>query len=279
LSRQLVDFKCPPRLVLPSLLAISRNIGDWASIQDSIIGQARRVQLRAKEETIVSAYVTPTLRNLRLIEGEAGKMHLSSDGTQCLVEYRSKGLDGFKLRLGLQLILVDSESSLLIPHMLRNHCSRDSAVAIDQLRMYLRSQGVEGADGGTRLSYWMAFLRHVELVILLNARYYIVGSQYNAMKRGEPRVPDMRFLDVLKKEYRRLLAGTYGSPYVPIPDVREAVCNDLGISSFAFKRRLIDLTFLGTRANLPRIVLATPMRKKPYGLRIGRKYYYFLAIF
>jgi len=67
-----------------------------------------------------------------------------------------------------------------------------------------------------------------------------------------------------------------GSPYVPIPRLRESVCDDLGISSFTFDdllKRSINLL------SGYRVVPVTPMRRKAGGIFLGKKYYYFLAVY
>jgi hypothetical protein len=248
-------------------------------MKNDIIAEARRMGIRAKAETVVSAYVTPTLGNLMLIEGPAGRIRLSSDGRRCLAAYENSDENGFKLRFGLQLILLDSQTAQLIPYMLAHHNSNTTAVTVLELKKELQVLGVKGADKTTPVSSWMDFLEYVDLIFSVGSRKYILSSQYRAMRNGEPKVSEAVFMNALRTSYESLLPNTYGSPYVPIPDLREHVCRKLGISSFGFNRLLVDLAFSKQDIDSVRIVLATPMRYKPYGLRVGRKYYYFVSMF
>src|SRR5947208_850811 len=91
----ILDFKAEPAYVLPSLEIIQEGKGDWEEIRKKLIDYARSQGSRATSENVVSAYVTPTLRNLRLILGKYSMLRLTADGVQCLDAHRKSGMPGF----------------------------------------------------------------------------------------------------------------------------------------------------------------------------------------
>ncbi len=110
-TKRILDFKTSdPSYILPSLQIISKHRGNWRRIQDELVRFARSLGSKASGENVVSAYVTPTLRNLRLVSGQGQTLELTPDGRQCLEAHSSGGEDAYLRRLGLQLILVDRDS-------------------------------------------------------------------------------------------------------------------------------------------------------------------------
>ncbi len=275
--RPILDFKAEPVYILPSLEVIHQHKGDWNKIREKVLEFARSHGSRATEENVVSAYVTPTLRNLRLAAGKHSSLRLTSDGVQCRNAYLDEGMPGFLKRLGLQLIMVDKWDGLLLSHLMRNRASVSDAITIEQLKLELYKMGHREALLGTRVAAWITFLKFVDLVRYLGNRFYARSFQYHALLKGE-RVPSSRkFVETLWHQYKRLrTAGEgRGSPYVPIPVARDRVCSELGITTFTFDGKLRE----AVRSSDARIVLSTPMRKKEGGLTIGNKYYYLVAIY
>jgi len=272
----LLDFKASPAYVLPSLQVIRRFQGDWYRIRSELVRSIRALDSEANEEIIVSAYVTPTLRNLSLADGIRETFRLLPDGKQCLQSYDRRRLPGYLTRLGLQLINVDESTARLIPFLLENHDSARTAATISEIAAELQDLGFRGLERSTRLRGWMDFLDYVYLTRTHRGRLYILRTQYEVFKRGEKR-PSMReYADALKSSYDVSRFRTYGSPYVPIPDLREQTCGKLGITSFTFDEYLTKLV----RIQAPiQLVLATPTEKVRGGITFSGKYYYLLALY
>jgi hypothetical protein len=274
-NKLLLDLKCPPRWVRQSLCIISRS-SNFRETWNKLVKMALTHGSTAKDDNLVSAIITPTLRNLRLIEGDGDQIRLTSDGSQCLKEYELNGELGFKRRLGYQVVLVDNLSVNLVGFLLTRHHSHQTAISVEALKRELSNEGIRNACKETPVRGWISFLVYVDLVRSVNSRYYVIQSQVKALKEGEGRPSWRQFKDALLAGARLLRVDlTAGSPYIPIPDLREHVSNKLGISSFTFDELIQEAL---SRRDI-RIVLSTPMRKKSGGMTVRGKYYYFMALY
>lgn len=237
---------------------------------------AEEVGWHATQGNIVSAYVTPTLRNLQLIEGSGSKLKLTSDGHQCLDAFRHGGESAFLSRLGLQIINIDRQSGSLIEKLMAKHSAALTAVTMNQFKQELLQLGHREATRGTRVSSWLSLLRFVGLVASENGKYYANSYQFEALLKGDPDINSDEFLAVLEREYLSVLRHVKGSTYVPIPRLRAAVCGALRISSFRFDNMLrTAIRSPGRLLLLP----ATPISNEEGGLTVGKKYYYFVAVY
>lgn len=274
--RELPDFKWQPKLIFPSLKIISLNQGNWKKIWTELVKMAKDKGYNAHEDNIVSAYITPGLRNLKLAMGVKEKLHLTPDGKQCLQIYEKLGENDAKKRLGYQIIKMDEEKANLIPYLLKHHNSKELSVSTQDLKQELIKIGIRGADKETRVPAWITLLEYVELIKSTKKGWYILESQYDAFKKGEKNPTTKEFAKVLQESKNELKYVTRGSPYIPIPELREHICDKLRISTFKFDDLISQFpqNYKGVR-----LVFATPMRKVAGGLLIGKKYYYFIGVF
>jgi len=85
------------------------------------------------------------------------------------------------------------------------------------------------------------------------------------------------FFESLLENYFKLRDSI--NPYVPIPELRKAVCRELGISPKEFDQKLIQLIRQRQVGNWL-IDAASPRARRKGGLvfGIGEKYIYYLAI-
>ncbi len=105
---------------------------------------------------------------------------------------------------------------------------------------------------------------------------YASLSQHTAILQGDPEISNAEFEESLWNHYRLLKPLARGSPYVPIPTIREAVCNEFSMSSFKFDKILKSLI---ASPGMMRVIPATPIEPKEGGLAIGKKYYYSIAVY
>lgn len=251
------------------------NEGNWRMIWSGLVKVAKNDKSQANEDNIVSALINPTLRNLKLINGDGKDLKLTNDGKQCLAAYGQEGINGFKKRLGLQVILIDQSSVDLASYLLSHHNSAPNAVTVTKLRSELFSLGIKNADKVTPVQGWVNLMEYVGILRKTEGGYHIVESQYRALRDGEkmPSITTVR--EAFYNTSRELRGSTFGSPYIPIPEFREHVCKELGITSFTFEKLITQLI----RDEKLRIVLATPTRRVTEGITIGGKYYYFIAVY
>src|SRR5437867_7321286 len=92
------------------------------------------------------------------------------------------------------------------------------------------------------------------------------------LSKGATQVDLEEFQNVLEKEYQVVRRHVRGSSYVPIPELREAVCSALSLSSFRFDDMLRRAMRSSGRLM---VVPATPISREEGGLTVGKKYYYF----
>src|SRR5579864_8497832 len=177
----ILDFKAEPKYVLPSLKIVRENAGNWRVIRQKLSAYARSQGSDATEGNIVSAYVTPTLRNLRLASGKYSSLKLTSDGIRCLRAYEESGESGYRKRLGLQLIRVDAADGGVLEYLLKTHSSTSSAVRVEALKEELFRDGHAEAKSGTRVQSWIAFLKYVDLIRIVGSRISAMPFQHRAM--------------------------------------------------------------------------------------------------
>jgi len=275
-NKTLLDFKGQPEFIHPSLEIFNEHEGNWKIIWEKLVKMVKEKKYRAKEDNIVSAYITPTLRNLKLIHGNGLQVKLTSDGKQCLNEYTNQGLTKFKKRLFHQVLKVDQQNVNLIEHLLKNHNSHETSISTSELKEELFNLGIKNAKKPSPVQGWISLLKYLELVEHIGTKHYIVKSQYVAFTKGE-KIPSSRtFIKTLKDASQKLKHLTKGTPYIPIPNFRETVCSILQISSFTFDSLLREHY---SKQKGIRLTFATPIRKVSRGMIIRNKYYYFIAVF
>ena len=272
-TRQLLDFKGKPKYILPTLSDIQVG-GTWEEMDRRIIATLKGLGSEANDENLVSAYVTPTLRNLKLIEGKGDKIKVTADGRQCL-EAALKGDSFYKRRLALQALQRDEATAGLVPFLIYKHSSLPTRTTTPSLKRELAAIGVSGTESQTRLLGWIDLLSYVGLVQRLDEEFYVLPYQVDIVKRGEKHPSQPVFESEVRKACGELAVGQHGSKYVPIPGVRDLVCTRKKVSQKQFNDKL---TLMYSRS-IPGVVFATPRGKREGGIKIGKKYFYYIAVF
>jgi len=277
-NNELPDFKGHPDYFQPSLEIIYKFQGDWNKIwKELTIFAKTKLSSKAKEDNIVSAYITPPLRKLDLIEGEKNKIKLTSNGVQCLEALKNGGIVEYKKHLGLIIIKTDEQNANFIQEILSKFDSKVKSISIEQLVKELEKLGIFVKSKGTRIRGWLTLLQFVDIIDSdERGYYYLQKSQYNVLLKGEkiPSIPE--FLDAIIESSRKLKFKTKGSPYLPIPEVRRHVCQKLQMLTFRFDEMLKKIP---STYNDSRLIFETPTRKLPKGITIRGKYYYFIGVF
>ncbi len=277
-NKELPDFKGHPDYFLTSLEIINTYQGNWMKIWEELTTFAKKkLSSIAKEDNIVSAYITPPLRKLDLIEGEKNKLKLTPNGIQCLENFKKGRQTEYKKFLGLIIIKTDEQNANLISKIFINYDSQEKTVSIEQLVKDLEGIGIKVSVNSTRIRGWLILLQFVDLIDSDEAGYfYLQKTQYNAFLNGEKIPSDSEFMNTIIESSKKLKFKTKGSPYLPIPEVRHYVCKKLQMLTFRFDDMLkkIPSTFKNSR-----FIFETPNRKLPKGITIREKYYYFIGVF
>jgi len=277
-NKELPDFKGTPDYILPSLQIIHKYKKNWKKIWKELIKFAKiKLSSKAEEDNIVSAYITPPLRKLDLIEGEKDEIRLTANGIQCLECFQDGGVIEYKKRLGYILIRTDEQNANFLSEILLNHDSKNNSISIEEFAKKLGDLGIKVKLKGTRIRGWLSLLYFVDLIDYSeNANFFLIKSQYDVLLKGEKQPKPKEFFEALQDATARLRFLTRGSPYIPIPEVRIFVCKKLGISTFTFDHILRN--FPSTYKNR-RIIFETPTRRVTKGLTLRGKYYYFIGLF
>ena len=98
----------------------------------------------------------------------------------------------------------------------------------------------------------------------------------NCLSGIDIKLSDNEFIQTLIREYDNLLAGTSGNPYIAIPDLRDSVCETIGISPDYFNKKLAAIP---KETSQYLIHLTEPMQRKSGGIRLADKYLYYIAIY
>ena len=277
-NKELLDFKGRPDYFLPSLEIIHNYEGNWKKIWKNLTEFAKtKLSSKAKEDNIVSAYITPPLRKLDLIEGEKNELRLTTNGLQCLENFKKGGITEYKKHLGLILIKTDEQHANFISSILTKYDSTTKATSIENLVEDLANIGIKVSSKGTRIRGWLFLLQFVDLIDSDERGYfYLQKSQYDVFLNGETIPSTTEFITAILDSSKKLKFKTKGSPYLPIPEVRRFVCNKLQMLTFRFNDMLkkIPSTYKDSR-----FIFETPNRKLPKGITIKGKYYYFIGVF
>lgn len=274
-NKRLLDFKGLPEYILESLLIIKNNRENWEAIKRELVKMVKRKESQASDEVIVSAYITPFLRDLELIEGNGNNILLTAAGNVCILANKKGGEKEFKKKLSQHVIDIDKKNIDLISIMQKNHFSRETATDIENMKKELFSFGVTNATKSSPVPGWFRLLHYLEILEIANGgKYFLPPSRVESIINGEKTPTKKEFINSLKMIVTKL--KTSNSPYVPIPLVRSEVCTNLYIRPSTFNDFLKKLpsTFNNTR-----IAYATPIKRVTGGMTIGQKYYYFIAIF
>jgi hypothetical protein len=155
----------------------------------------------------------------------------------------------------------------------------EGTVSVDRLRTELAREEVRVSP--TTLRDFLNILRELKVVKFETAekvRIIMRGYQRILGTRLYREPSDRKFFNALSAAYLTLLPRAHGSRYIPIPDVKSIVCKrvSLDIPEYVFDEKLeqLPLDFAGKR-----IDLSPPMNRVAGGVKRGKDYFYYIAIY
>lgn len=277
MGKALPALKAKANLVPGVLKIIIDNEGNYAKIEEAVIDFWRQKSARKKAPTSrnsMRAVFGPTLRHLHLIRGERDDIRLLPPGRRLLQEYEKDGESGYRKLLAKHLVKLDREKWLNILGYLRQSNMKHTFA---ELLETLRSQVPDCLINEERLTKFLLYCQYVGLVSVENRFVALRVSQYERSTHNSYKeLNNKEFFKLLYEEYKKLRPQGEGSPYVPIPDIRDAVCERSGVWLDDFDQQLKDLP-KETQDYL--IQLTQPMVRKPNGITIGSKYLYYIAMY
>ena len=275
--KHLMDFKCPPELIIPSLIEMGKNAENWVALKESLVHLAHELYFNASNENIISAYITPTLRNLGLVKGRGPNLELTSDGAAIRRAYEQGGEVNARKQLASLLYTLDDKNGKIVKHLATMQVNAELGETKMQLVEWLVNLGFDKKTlAGSRLNTWLSMLVYAGLIRKKDVIYYCDTSQLEAIKGAEVIPNSAEFEYALEQCYRGLLYKSGGSSYVPIDSLRDCVANKMKLWAPSFDSLLEKLL---ANPKDHRILLAAPLEYREGGVWIKNKYYYLLAIF
>jgi hypothetical protein len=276
-ERTFPALKAKPELIPGVLRIVADNRGSYSKIEEAVVSFWRQRSNRRKPPTsrnAVRAVFGPTLRHLRLIRGERDEIRLLPPGKSLLEQYERHKEPGYKKWLARHLVKLDRDEWLNALGYLKE---ANNTCTFAELLHGLQSKAPGSGANEERLLKFLLYCEYVGLLSITSGTVTLRSGQYRiSMRSGYKRLSDKQFFKLLDEEYESLRSQAEGSPYVPIPDVRDRVCERGVISLADFDEKL--KTMPKESAGYV-IQLSQPMLRKPDGIIIGGKYLYYMAIY
>ncbi len=278
-------IKLPPSLIIEALGKINENEGDERSMRESLITLYRDHSSRARgpsEKTIMRAVIFPTLRHLDLIEGTWPDVRLNPNGRAVVNSHAQRGVAAAKRKLRAIVFQIDRVTGEVISALrsIGRDSVRTSKTQIQRLLVRSHHVGSEKEERvlHDRLDKWLALLAYLDFIDLEGDQIHlrVIEAEMGTQDYGASFDLD-KFGISLLEAYRLIVLEEHGSFHVPIPRVRDKVCEQFpGMLKDDFYELL---TRLKSKRALPyQIHLSQPMSRTEGGMNVGGKYYYFLGI-
>jgi hypothetical protein len=283
MSIEIPAVKLSPELVFDILGIINQFNNNPEKMKEEIIKYYRQRSLHRKipsEKNIIRAVTFPTLRHLDLVEGYWPNISLNPNGKIVLNAYLKHGLSGAKRKFGLIIYLVDERSGNIIKDIL-NLASKNNIVDFSLLLNSLSDKFKIKSEKENRilidrLKRWINYLQYVGFIEQRGQTIKIYERTIQSCKKGETiKTPYSKFIDILQAKYK-VLSKQEKSIYVPIPKLRDAVCEELGMLKDEFYDQLRLIKFTTDKYI---IMLSEPMVRQKGGITIGDKYFYYITIY
>lgn len=274
-------IKLPPGMVFGMLQVIDKHLENPERMAKSMVDYYRSVSVRVKppsEKNIRRAVTLPSLRHLELIEGIWPRIRLTANSRQILSNLMASEVGGAKRTLGRVLYGIDQRKAHVISTLEQKGgtLERDSLLKAMATRFDVHSE--EGRrESDDRVGKWLGYLTHFELV-RSNSGITLNSSLIEAFRSGyRLELSKQEFVKTLIAKYKELSGRASNQGYVPLPLVRDAVCAEFkGMLAEDFYRNLMSIEHNTEQYS---ILLSEPMTRQEGGLRVGDKYYYYMAIF
>lgn len=282
MSIEIPAVKLSPELVFGMLDIIDRFRDNPKKMREEMIRFYRSKSIREKvpsPKNIVRAVTLPSLRHLDLIEGYWPKVSLNPNGKVVLNAYRKHGKAEAKRKFGVILYRVDEKKGSVIRNLLKL-VEKRSTTELLRFTHKLKEKFEVKTEKETRvlrdrLKRWLHYLEYVEFVKQEGEIIKVNRAVLESCVKGKRvKIPTQQFTDLLIRKYKEL-ARKEGSPYVPIPKLRNAVCEETGMLKDGFYDTLRSIKFTTDKYV---IMLSEPMLRQKGGINFGNKYYYYIFV-
>lgn len=219
----------------------------------------------------INAIALPSLKKLSLIQGRGSDIELNENG-KLLYDAVRKGDQGRYIRTFSKLIIEFDKNYV---HLLELLSKLKRPFTYQEIVELAQGNGYELAKKDDKISKWLNFLVYSGALIRDGKEFRISNIKLNGEK---PNVTDVEFLKTLLELYDYLNVELKYANYVPLPKIRNILCEKFSNRSFLsydFDEYLRRLYEKGT----PKIVFSKPGKRVYEGLRIGKNYYYYISIY
>lgn len=278
MTREIPSLKPKPELILGVLERIRDNLGNYKKMTEEVASfwQRKSQRIRSPElRNSLRAVFGPSLRHLQLIRGEGDEIVLMPPGKELLQVYDRDGEIAFKKAFAKHLIRMDKNRGVKVIFELQR---LNRAVSIEELLDLLKTKfSNESYISQDRLIKFLSYYAYVGLVKFDGKTVGLRKRQFEDLFRDvDTEVSEKEFMHVLIEQYKKLrgLGGT--SSYVPIPDLRDKVCEKTRIWVDRFDEILEKIP---KETDAYMIHLTQPMLRKSGGIRVAGKYLYYIGIF
>lgn len=276
MNRMIPSLKARPEWLPWVLECIEQHSGSYNDMEDCIVSKWHALSHRTKppsRRNSLRAVFGPTLRHLQLIMGEGDEIRLMSKGKELLNVYRKKGEPAFKRALATHLVKLDKERWAGVIFELKK---LGGNVSQAKLLRHLQSLHADSHLSLDKLRKLINYHVYVGLIKLERGFLTLRNRQLRMVQKGiKPKISSREFVNSLMEGYKRLHVANCSSPYVPIPELREDVCERMDIWPDDFDRLLEQVP---KESDDYLIHLTQPMSRKAGGIKLREKYLYYIAI-
>jgi len=177
------------------------------------------------------------------------------------------------------LLSLDARGWKIIDTLVSLADAPEGFVSFDTLRSALAKKGVQLSQ--TTIADLLNLFRELQIVRLKQSRdVRLLMRRYEHLsgKKLYNEPSPRKFFNAVLLAYESLLPRSHGSRYVAIPAIKSIVCKKkvLDIPEYIFDDKLETLPL---RVSGRRIDLSPPMNRKRGGIKRGKDYFYYMAIY
>lgn len=278
MTKGIPALKAKPELIPGVLQRIKDNLGNYKKMEEEVASFWQGKSQRIKAPTVrnsLRAVFGPSLRHLHLIRGEGNELTLTAPGKQLLRVYLADGEVSFKKALARHFLKLDKDEWAGVIFELQK---LNRTVSVEELLHHLKREPYDEPHmSHDRLTKFLWYYAYVGLVKFDGKMVELRQRQLeNCLQGLDIKISNEEFIHALIEQYEKLRGGAQGSPYIPIPDLRDEVCEKTGIWLDYFDTMLERIP---KETSEYMIHLTQPMLRKAGGIRIAGKYLYYIAIF
>jgi len=271
--------KLPPELVPKICRIFIERSSNPEQLKTEVISCIRSNSVRVRppsDKNAFRAVTLPSLRHLGLIEGKWPETHKTADLAELVRSFTISTSTGMRA-YGRIIAVLDAKGPKFMD-AIRSLSPKSGEEEL--LRFLARGFGVvsenELRELRDRTKRWLTYLNYVELVtdssgLKLNDAILRIDMSNKSLvlSRNE-------FVSLLSQKYREIRMGSPDLVYVPIPQIRDAVCQ---AKPGMLKEDFYDLLKETIGGKDLRILLSEPMTRQEGGMWMGQKYYYYISLY